>query len=169
MTTGAKRTLSACTSHLSGHICIDNIEKVQRRALKMIKGFENMSYESRLEKAGLMTLETRRLRADLFEVFKIMNGLEGLAPSDFFVLRDSGHGTRGHKYMIYNMHCHLNVRNYSFSQRVVDEWNGLPNKAVDTNSVNGIKNQRDPILRKKGGLYISQRRLLAPVVRPPTV
>ncbi len=136
MTTGAKRTLSACTSHWSSHIWIcfqawrpyyqkdiDNIEKVQRRALKMIKGFENMSYESRLEKAGLMTLETGRLRADLLEVFKIMHGLEGLAPSDFFVLRDSGHGTRGHKYMIYKMHCHLNVRKYSFSQRVVDEWN----------------------------------------------
>ncbi len=49
----------------------------------MITGFESMSYESRLEIAGLMTLETRRLRADLLEVFKIMHGLEGLAPSDF--------------------------------------------------------------------------------------
>ncbi len=47
--------------------------------------------------------------------------------------------------------CHLNVRKYFFSQRVVDEWNSLPNKAVDTNSVNGFKNQIDPILRKKGG------------------
>ncbi len=62
---------------------IDNIEKVQRRALQMINGLERMSYESRLEKAGLMTLETRRLRADLLEVFKIMHGLEGLEPSDF--------------------------------------------------------------------------------------
>ncbi len=130
----------------------------------MINGFESMSYESRLEKAGLMTLETRRLRADLLEVFKIMHGLERLAPSDFFVLRDSGHGTRGHKYMIYKMNCHLNARKYFFSQRVVDEWNSLPNKAVDTNSVNGFKNQIDLILRKRGGLYISQRRLLAPVV-----
>ncbi len=96
----------------------------------MIKGFENMSYESMLEKAGLqlMTLETRRLQADLLEVFKIMHGLEGLAPSELFVLRDSGHVTRGHKYMNLKMHCHLNVRKYSFSQRVVDEWNSLPNK-----------------------------------------
>ncbi len=71
--------------------------------------------------------------------------------------------------MIYKMHCHLNVRKYSFSERVVDEWNNLLNKAVDTNSVNGFKNQIDPILRKRGGLYISQHRLLAPVVRQPTV
>ncbi len=62
---------------------IDNIDKVQKRALKIIKEFEIMSYEGRLEKDMLMTLETRRLRADLLEVFKFMHGLEGLSPSDF--------------------------------------------------------------------------------------
>ena len=34
------------------------------------------SYESRLLQCGLITLETRRLRGDQIEVFKIVNGCE---------------------------------------------------------------------------------------------
>jgi len=50
------------------------LEKVQRRATKLIKGFSNSSYEERLQKLQLTTLETRRLWGDLIEVFKILNG-----------------------------------------------------------------------------------------------
>ncbi len=78
----------------------------------MIKWFENMNYESRLEQS--MSLETRRLWADLLEVFKILHGLAGLVPDDLFVLRDSGHDTRDHKYMIYNQYYLLTIRKYSF-------------------------------------------------------
>ena len=46
---------------------IDNIEKVQRRATKMINGLSQLSYEERLKRTNLMTLELRRLRADLLE------------------------------------------------------------------------------------------------------
>ena len=62
---------------------IDNIEKVQRRATKMIYGFSQL-YDERLTRSNLMTLELRRLRADLLEVFKIMHNLEGLNKEDFF-------------------------------------------------------------------------------------
>ena len=46
---------------------IDNIEKVQRRATKMINRLSQLSYEERLKRTNLMTLELRRLRADLLE------------------------------------------------------------------------------------------------------
>ena len=37
-----------------------------------------LDYESILKRVGLTTLETKRLRADMFEVYKIMNGMEGI-------------------------------------------------------------------------------------------
>ena len=40
-------------------------------------------YEERLRQTRLVTLEARRTRADIIEVFKIMKGLEGLNREDF--------------------------------------------------------------------------------------
>ena len=44
----------------------------------MIPKFRNISYEIRLKECGLTTLETRRLRGDQIEVFKILNGYENI-------------------------------------------------------------------------------------------
>ena len=63
---------------------IDRLEKVQRRATKMIEGLEGCSYLDRLRILGLTTLETRFVRADLIEVYKIFNGLDSLDSGKFF-------------------------------------------------------------------------------------
>jgi len=39
----------------------------------MITKFRNISYEMHIKECGLTTLETRRLREDQIEVFKILN------------------------------------------------------------------------------------------------
>ena len=57
---------------------IDMLERVQRRATKMIQKLRNISYEMRLRECGLTTLETRRLRGDQIEVFTILNGYENI-------------------------------------------------------------------------------------------
>ena len=79
-----------------------------------------MEYEERLRQTRLVTLEARRTRADINEVFKIMKGLEGLNREEFFDMevdmRTSGHTLRG---------ARLDCRKYSFSQRVVTNWNAL--------------------------------------------
>ena len=56
---------------------IDTLERIQRRATKMIK-LRDLSYEERLKECGLRTLETNRLRGDQIEVFKILNGYENI-------------------------------------------------------------------------------------------
>ena len=56
----------------------------------------HVSYESRLLLCGLTTLETRRLRGDQIEVFKIVNGYEDVVRNMFFKLKESNR-TRGHK------------------------------------------------------------------------
>ena len=54
------------------------LERVQRRATKIVPKLRNISYEKRLKECGLTTLETRRLRGDQIEVFKILNRYENI-------------------------------------------------------------------------------------------
>ena len=54
------------------------LERIQRRETKIIPELRDLSYEERLKEFGLTTLETRRLRGDQIEVFKILNGYENI-------------------------------------------------------------------------------------------
>ena len=51
------------------------IERVQRRAIKLIPGMKNMSYEDRLRKLSLPTLIFRRYRGDMIQVYKLVQGI----------------------------------------------------------------------------------------------
>ena len=61
------------------------IEKVQRRATKMIEGFGKLSYEERLRRTGLTPLEERRIRGDLIETFKMIEGISKVDNTKFLV------------------------------------------------------------------------------------
>ena len=76
----------------------------------------------------------RRLRGDQIEVFQIVNGYEDVDRNMFFKLKEGR--TRGHKAALVKEQCRLDMRKYSFSQRVINEWNKLPNDCVNASSVN---------------------------------
>ena len=60
--------------------------KVQKRATMMIKGVKHLPYEGRLHQLGLFSLEKRRLRGDMIEVYKIMHGVENVDRETFSYL-----------------------------------------------------------------------------------
>ena len=128
---------------------IDNLERIQRRATKMIPELRYLSYESRLLQCVLKTLETMRLRGDQIEVFNIVNGYEDVDRNMFFKLKEVCR-TRGHKAALVKEQCRLDMRKYSSSQRVINQWNKLPNDCVNASSVNMLQNRIDRYLIRAG-------------------
>jgi len=77
------------------------LEGVQHRATKLLNGMENLHYEERLRRLGLMSLEARRVRGDLIEVFKFINGnYRPTIDADIFFEYDKGN-RRGHSKKLY--------------------------------------------------------------------
>jgi len=127
---------------------IDCLEKVQRRATKLVKGLKNCRHELRLTKLGLTTLEEKRRTGDLIEAYKIITGKEKVRVQDFFNFHHSSYDLWGHCYKLATKRSGLELRRNFFSQRVVSLWNRLPSHVVEATTVNTFKNRLDRL--KKG-------------------
>jgi hypothetical protein len=128
---------------------IEILEKLQRRATKMVFGLQNYTYEERLGKCGLISLEKRMLRADLLETYKICKGIEGLTEQSFFQRRRVG-GKRGHQFRMFKKGFRTNVGKFSFGNRVINDWNHLPADILQTDNQNAFKRGLDCYLGRMG-------------------
>ena len=63
--------------------------------------------------------------------------------------------TRGHQFKLFNRRFRLEYGKYSFSNRVVDEWNRLPDNVVTAEGLNSFKEQLDKYLSRIRGVEIS--------------
>jgi len=71
------------------------LERIQHRFTRLFPELKDMTYEARLKAVELWSLEEKRNRADLIEVYKLMHGLaDNLVSTYFQIATDSC--TRGH-------------------------------------------------------------------------
>ena len=134
---------------------IEALERVQRRASKIPYAMESMSYEDRLSCWGLTSLEERRKRGDLIQLYKMVNNLEHInwftrprfvserhtrshernrksLSRDAFPSRarsDFGHG--------------VTLQHEFFLKRITGRWNGLSDLDVDAPSLDSFKARID--------------------------
>ena len=91
--------LSYCSSICSPYTKFSarTIEHIQRRAAKMVEIFKDVSYSYRLRIICMPTLQFKRLRTDMIQVYKNFNGYEYIDTECFFTV-DSDSYTKGHPF-----------------------------------------------------------------------
>jgi len=96
----------------------------------------------RLRCLNLWTLEERRIRADLIEVYKMINGISSVKFESFFEF-DSYSRTRGHSYTLKKNRFNRELRQQFFTERIVNIWNILDEQTVTASSLNCFKRNLD--------------------------
>ena len=128
------------------------LEKVQRRATRLIPTIADMQYSERLSTLQLPSLTYRRLRGDLILVYKILNGY---FTSDFDNLFTySNNITRGHSLKLFKSFSKLRCRYDYFSNRIINDWNSLPDNVVNSSTVNCFKSCIDTHLINSRFIFV---------------
>ena len=144
-----------CTAVWSPYYVKDKelIEKIQHRFTKMITEVKHLSYTDRLLQLGLWTLEERRNRSDLIEVYKMLHGLTTISYKKFFELTTNKR-TRGNSLTLIKHRFATVIRQHFFSERVVNRWNSLDNETVTASSLNCFKSKLNKLRLMKMGFFM---------------
>ena len=128
---------------------INCLENVQRKAVGMISGLQSDNYEGKLKELKLISLEDRRLRADLIQTFKILKGIDRVESSTWFTnvpeSRPVTRNTNNHD----SLHIRLNqteIGKNFFSTRAAKKWNELPNHLKNQQRLSSFKRLLDDYL-----------------------
>ena len=123
------------------------IENLQRRATKIVPEIKDLSYEERLRELNLPTLEYRRRRGDLIQMFKILHGIDDIDSSKLVTLNENT--ARGHSFKLNKPRCLKSLQQNAFPARCIDDWNFLPNDLVCIEKLDTFKNRLDVLWRGK--------------------
>ena len=101
------------------------------------------SYEDRLEKLKLPSIEFRQIRGDMLQVFKVAKKYYDSRSTESLFNFSSDNRLCGHNYKINKQVTNKSKFQNFFSNRVVNKWNSLPQEVVDAKSINEFKNKFD--------------------------
>ena len=122
---------------------------MKKRFTRMLPGLDGLSYKERLDRLGLLSLERRRLRGDLIEVYKIMRGIDQLDSQHLFQMIGESK-TRGHRFKVRGERYKRVQRGNFFTQRLVNVWNELPEIVVDAGTILSFKKHLNSYMGKIG-------------------
>lgn len=122
---------------------LKDIERVQKRATKMVAGCRKLNYKQRLQYIKLPTLKFRRVRGDMIETYKILSNCYDKQVS--LSLPMNVGRTRGHSLKLKVERAKYDLRKYSFPVRIVNVWNALPDEVVLSENINSFKNRLDKL------------------------
>ena len=123
------------------------VEKLQRRATKLVPTIRDMSYDERLRHLQLPSLLHRRRRGDVIFGYKLFTGKIGMEKDDIF--SPSLAAVRGQEYRVIRRKATKLCRINTFSNRIIDDWNALPKLIVAAASTDSFKNSIDKHWKKE--------------------
>ena len=89
----------------------------------------------------MFSINYRRIRGDLIELFKIYKGIDKLDFESLF--KKSLNPKRGHHCKLVKKFAKTRLRQSFFTSRVIDLWNGLPPVIIDSSSLIEFKHNVD--------------------------
>ncbi|WAR18737.1 YWV1-like protein, partial [Mya arenaria] len=126
--------------------CKQIIENVQRRATRLVPELKGLTYEERLCELNLTTLEYRRKRYDIIQVYKIVHNIDNIDINNFFTFAENV-GTRGHNLKLNQRQAKKGRRMNAFGIRTVSTWNNLPGELVNSTTLLTFKTNLDKLWR----------------------
>ena len=101
-------------------------------------------YEERLQILKLPSLQYRRLRGDLIEVYKILHAVyDPVTTKTLLTKIPTTSVTRSNTLNLTKKRTNKNAYKYFFTNRINTVWNSLPNDIVNAKSLNIFKNKID--------------------------